>query len=138
MAVKWESRSDQVREKEERKDDWDWDWRSSKAFLRFCFLASISFRASEIVASDVAAICRRRKITAIDKIQNYQIPLNQSRTQHRVDSQSIGIGLWTLIHALYTNGYGHAQILLLPNFYFIFLGFKNMKYESSQKEIIII
>ena len=59
MEVKWESRSDQVREKEERKDDWD--WRSSKAFLRLCFLASISFRASEIVASDVAAICRREK-----------------------------------------------------------------------------
>lgn len=47
--MKWESSSDHVREKEERRDEWD--WRSSKAFLRFSFFESMSFRAAEIVFS---------------------------------------------------------------------------------------
>ena len=49
--VKWESRSDQVREKEERREEWDWS--SSKAFFRFSFFESMSFRAAEIVFSVV-------------------------------------------------------------------------------------
>ena len=47
--MKWESSSDHVREKEERRDEWD--WRSSMAFLRFSFFESMSFRAAEIVFS---------------------------------------------------------------------------------------
>lgn len=51
--VKWESRSDQEREKEERREE-DWDWRSSKAFLRSDFFESICCRATEIVSRVVA------------------------------------------------------------------------------------
>lgn len=49
--VKWESRSghERGREKEER------DWRSSKAFFRFCFFASMRFSAAEI-AFNVAIV----------------------------------------------------------------------------------
>ena len=55
--VKWESRSDQVRVKEEREEECD--WRSSKAFRRFSFLPSTSFRAAEIAF--VVAICGKMK-----------------------------------------------------------------------------
>lgn len=46
IEVKWDSRSDQEREKEERR--WEWPLRSSNAFFKFCFLESTSSSASEI------------------------------------------------------------------------------------------
>lgn len=54
MEVKWESRSDQERLKEERTAEWDWS--SSKAFFRFCFFVLISSMAAEIVSAVVVAI----------------------------------------------------------------------------------
>ena len=38
-----------MRVKEERREEWDWS--SSKAFFRFSFFESMSFRAAEIVFS---------------------------------------------------------------------------------------